>query len=83
MYAQTKAGMKGSVEIITYVKVTRLYKPSLEPRCFQVKILTGKTCGRAVGSKTYYEDCILLLAYMRTYKCLYTYMLKQKDLNSR
>ncbi len=43
--------MKGSEEIITYVYETKLYKPSLEPRCFQVKILTGKLVEEQLGVK--------------------------------
>jgi hypothetical protein len=56
---KTKAGMKGSVEIITYVKETRLYKPSLEPRCFQVKILTGKLA----------EECMEVKVIMKIAFC--------------
>jgi hypothetical protein len=48
---KTKAGMKGSVGIITYVKETRLCKTSLKPRCFQVKILTGKLVEEQLGVK--------------------------------
>ncbi len=80
MYAQNKSRHEGlCVEIITYVKKTRLCKTSLKPRCFQVKILTGKLAEEKLGVKL-----IMKIAFCYLHTCEHTnvciYAETKKDL---